>query len=92
HLENYASDFQNKSGVQLAFPEPAKVRLYRTFLKQQDRFPDFLDDLLKDYIYGVKLLGVSEFKVGLEVLADAKGTLDRLIKMAYEKREKRENA
>lgn len=85
-LETFAQDFQDKSGIALTYHPDVRQQLYQTFGDQMNTIIAYLDKNLQDYVYGVKLLGVSEFEVTAEILNDPKGVLDRLIKAAYEKR------
>ncbi|MCX6639117.1 MAG: AAA family ATPase [bacterium] len=85
-LTSFAQSFLEKSGVELRYHPKAREQLYREFVESKGRTTDLLDERLKDYIYGVKLLGVQELDVTAAILNDPGGTLDKLIKAAYDKK------
>jgi len=83
-LEAYARDFRDSSGVRLTYHPDVRQNLLASFVLNEDSLDAILRHNLKDYVYGVKLLGISEFEVTPEVMADPAAVLDRLIKEAYE--------
>ncbi len=86
-LETFAKEFEEKTGVALTYHADTRRHLMQEARKKDGEILQFLQQKLKDFVYGVKLLGVSEFEVTPEILNDPGGTLDRLIKEAYDKKE-----
>jgi endopeptidase Clp ATP-binding regulatory subunit ClpX len=87
-LEKFAEDFQANSGVNLTFHPEVRQSLYASFADEKV-LAQTLTESLKDYLYGVKLLGVSELEVTEAIMADPAGVLDAMIKIAYENRAKK---
>jgi ATP-dependent Clp protease ATP-binding subunit ClpX len=85
-LVSFTTDFMEKSGVALSYHPSARKQLYKEYTNNGEKMTEMVTEKLKDYIYGVKLLGVQEFEITLDILKDPTGMLDRLIKEAYDKK------
>jgi ATP-dependent protease Clp ATPase subunit len=85
-VQSYAAEFEDQTGVKLSFHKSSLARLGREQQDSNINLREYLQEQLKDYIYGVKLLGVSEFEVTEAMLDDPGGILDRLIKASYDKK------
>lgn len=91
-LDVFAAEFEEKSGVALKFHPDASRKLEVDFAQNPEELADALRLKLKDYIYGVKLIGVSEFEITTHILEEPTQILDRMIKEAYEKRHRTEES
>jgi endopeptidase Clp ATP-binding regulatory subunit ClpX len=91
-LDEFAAEFEEKSGVALKFHPDARRRLETDFAENPATLAEGLRQKLKDYIYGVKLLGVTEFEISAQMLDEPTQLLDRMIKEAYEKRRRSEES
>lgn len=85
-IKSFADDFLEKTGVNLTYQPEAKKHLQKESSKRNIDVKAHLEKELKDYIYGVKLLGVSDFEVTPEILKNPPKVLDRLIKETYDKK------
>jgi hypothetical protein len=86
-IKSFAEQFESQTGVKLSYHKKVLDRLSSEYDEGNGNLGDFLQDKMKDYLYGVKLLGVSKFEVTESILDDPGGALDRLIKEAYDKKE-----
>jgi endopeptidase Clp ATP-binding regulatory subunit ClpX len=87
-LEKFTYEFHLNSGVQLTFQPELRQQLFDQYTDETE-LSKVLQETLKDYVYGVKLMGVSELEVNAEMMKDPAGVLDLLIKVAYENRAKK---
>ncbi len=84
--QTFAADFFEKTGVKLKYHTEVRKKLQKEATVQNGDVKAYLEQKLKDYFYGVKLLGVSELEITAEILKNPQNTLDRLIKEAYDKK------
>ncbi len=85
-LASHADDFYERTGVKLTYHPQAVKQLFKAAARRDGDVREVLEDKLKDYVYGVKLLGVSSLEVTPEILKDPSNNLDRMIKEAYDKK------
>jgi endopeptidase Clp ATP-binding regulatory subunit ClpX len=85
-LEDYSAEFEAQTGIRLTFSAAAMKQLQKTAAKKDGHIRETVEKKLKDYIYGVKLMGIDELVVTPEILKNPGNTLDRMIKEAYDKK------
>ncbi|MBM3328733.1 MAG: AAA family ATPase [Calditrichaeota bacterium] len=86
-VEQFCRRFVARSGIRLEFTDGA-IRTARDMARAAGESLDrFLEGILKDYEYGLKLVGKSALNITSELLEDAPGYLDRLVKRAYRSRQ-----
>jgi len=82
-FESLCFRFQQNGGIKLEFSPRAKEEAVAAAAAQGKPLPKYLQDTLKDYEYGLKLIGRDSFTVTKSVLDDPKGYLDNLVKKVY---------
>jgi hypothetical protein len=85
-LSSYSDEFEEKTGIPLKYSLQARKYLQKASEKKNHDVSGILEKKLKDYIYGVKLMGINELEVTPEILKDPGNLLDRMIKQAYDKK------
>jgi endopeptidase Clp ATP-binding regulatory subunit ClpX len=85
-LDDFAREFEEQTDVKMTFNKEAIKHLQKTATKQDRYVNEILRKKLKDYIYGVKLMGIEELVVTAEILKNPGNTLDGMIKEAYDKK------
>ncbi|TKJ40718.1 hypothetical protein CEE37_07065 [candidate division LCP-89 bacterium B3_LCP] len=85
-LSKHSNTFKEQTGIELTYHRDARKKLSTIYDREGSGLDSHLQEALKDYFYGVKLMGISRLVVTRDVLNDPKGTLDRLIKEAYDKK------
>ncbi len=85
-LQSYAEEFEAKTGLTLKYHPEVRKQLYRASAKQGSDIRGKLEKKLKDYVYGVKLMGIDALEVTPEMLKDPGNVLDRMIKKVYDKK------
>ncbi len=86
-LRSFADEFVTKTGIKLTYSPEAEKQLKSAAAKKDGDAREILQKQLKDYIYGVKLMGLDELIVTEEILKDPGNMLDKMIKKAYDKKE-----
>lgn len=83
-FEKVAGDFQKHTGVVLSY-SPSVKKIVPSKADEADiSIIEYLNRILGDYEYGLKLAGVDRFTVTQNVINDSKGYLDKLIKKSYQ--------
>ncbi len=84
-----ADDFLKEHGIALNFTESA-IEHISSIVDMSSTTPyKFLHKILKNYEYGLKLLGLSEFNIDKDLIDNWQEYLDNLIKKAYESNNKK---
>jgi hypothetical protein len=88
--QNAIKTFQRKflatNGIVITFT-PGAIELLKELGKKQKKSLDQLcSDMLRDYEYGLRLLGCDSFTIDETIVKDPKVRLEQLIKEAYEKK------
>lgn len=82
----YIDSFKAQTGINLEFSPSARIVAVEKAEKQGKLLRDYLEETLKDYLYGLKLVGLEEFSVTRKVLDSPKAYLDKLVKNSYKKK------
>ncbi|HHE46855.1 MAG TPA: AAA family ATPase [Bacteroidetes bacterium] len=82
-FESFTDRFFKTTGIKLEFSTGAVKAAIDLAAERGVTLRNFLDDALKDYEYGLKLVGKSKFIITRSVLSDPKAYLDKLVKQSY---------
>jgi endopeptidase Clp ATP-binding regulatory subunit ClpX len=82
-IRDFQRVFLTQHGIVMEFPEPTVPFIMGKAHAAKKSVRKFLDETFKDYEYGLKLAGLTEFKVTETVLDEPKKFLDNLVKMSY---------
>ncbi len=82
-IRAFQRTFLEQHGIVLEFPDTALTRLTQQAEREHRAVDQLLHQLFKDYEYGLKLAGVSTFRVSEEVVEDPRKYLDALVKNSY---------
>jgi hypothetical protein len=82
-IRDFQRVFLTQHGIVMEFPEPTVPFIMGKAHAAKKSVRKFLDETFKDYEYGLKLAGLSEFKITETVLDEPKKFLDNLVKMSY---------
>jgi endopeptidase Clp ATP-binding regulatory subunit ClpX len=90
-VQSFTESFLVRSGVQLSFTPESELKVRDDAAKTGLPMTRWLELTLKDYEFGLKLVGKDQIEVTPELLGDPAGYLDKLVKKSYrEKRKKGE--
>lgn len=84
----FADEFFHRSGIRLEFTPAAELAARAEASRAGLPLRRWLDAALKDYEYGLKLVGREKVSVTPDLLADPKAYLDKLVKKAYREKGK----
>jgi endopeptidase Clp ATP-binding regulatory subunit ClpX len=86
-VEEFESDFQRRTGIDLQFSEEAINRVTEMMLNEEGKGTALFSKLSKDFEYGFELIrdktGQREFIVTRETVDDPEGYLNRMIREIY---------
>ncbi|MDP8240123.1 MAG: AAA family ATPase [Candidatus Hatepunaea meridiana] len=84
-FESFVNRFMKQTGIKIEFSSGAIKEAVRMSTERGIPLKKLLDEGLKDYEYGLKLVGKTKFSVTRTVISDPKGYLDKLVKQSYKK-------
>jgi ATP-dependent Clp protease ATP-binding subunit ClpX len=85
-VKTFQRRFLASNGIVITFT-PGSIELLKELGKKQKKSLDQLcGDMLRDYEYGLRLLGCESFTIDESIVRDPKVRLEQLIKEAYEKK------
>nr|MBC8466154.1 AAA family ATPase [bacterium] len=82
-FEYFSEYFLEENNIQIDFSPAAKTKAEGIAASMGARIGDYLAEILKNFDYGLKLLGKSSFTVTGKVLNNPQGYLDNLVKKSY---------
>ena len=82
-FDNFAAKFAQQTGIKLEFSPTVRDEAAEMATGKGITVTQLLNEWLKDYEYGLKLVGKARFQVTRNVLSDPKGYLDKLVKKSY---------
>ncbi len=82
-FESFTDRFLKQTGIKLEFSTGAVKTAIKLAAERGVTLRNFLDDALKDFEYGLKLVGKGKFNITRTVLSDPKAYLDKLVKQSY---------
>ena len=85
-LKSFQRDFLAANKVVITFTEGAIRRLKELSAKNNQSLEQTCTDMLRDYQYGLQLLGCETFTIDEEIVENPKVRLEQLIKEAYGKK------
>jgi len=86
YIKKFQKRFLGTNGIVITFTDEA-IRLLKEKARQNGKnFEQVCNDMLRDYEYGLRLLGCEQFTVDEEIVKDPKHRLEELIKAAYDKK------
>lgn len=81
-----SADIMKNTGIKVEFSPGARKYAIENAAEKGLTLLDYLESILKDYKYGLKLTGKTTFSVTRSVLSSPKAYLDNLIKKSYHKK------
>jgi endopeptidase Clp ATP-binding regulatory subunit ClpX len=85
---SFTSEFLNQTGITIEFSSGAVRSALKLAAAGGMGVKEFLQKALKDYEYGLKLVGKNKFTITKNVLTDPKSYLDSLVKQTYKSGDK----
>jgi ATP-dependent Clp protease ATP-binding subunit ClpX len=85
-IKSFQKRFLAGNGIVITFTEGAIDRLKKISGKNGKPLDQICSDMLRDYEYGLRLLGCETFIIDEEIVQNPKMRLEQLIKEAYEKK------
>ena len=82
-FESYSRKFFNQSGIRLEFSSNAQKIATNIAAERGISISGYLAGALRDFEYGLKLIGKSKFTVTKNLLMNPQEYLDKLIKQSY---------
>ncbi len=82
-FDNFAARFTKQTGIRLEFSPGARDTATAMAAERGITVSGLLRETLKDFEYGLKLVGRRKFTVTRNVLENPNGYLDRLVKKSY---------
>jgi len=86
YIKKFQKRFLVTNGIVIVFTEAA-IKILKTMAKANDiTLEEECSNMLRDYEYGLRLLGAEEFTVDESIVREPKKRLEELIKKTYEKK------
>lgn len=85
-IKTFQRKFLAGNGIVITFTPAAIEQLKVLGSKQKKSLDQLCSDMLRDYEYGLRLLGCDSFTIDESIVLDPKVRLEQLIKEAYEKK------
>jgi len=82
-IREFQRNFLTQHGIVMEFPEASIQLISEKAAAQNKSLRKFLEETFKDYEYGLKLAGVSQFQITKSVIDDPKKFLDNMVKQSY---------
>jgi len=86
-IDNFVERFYRRCGIRLEFSSEARRFAGDQSAVSGEPLEKYLSRTLKDYEFGLKLVGKPVFNITRNVLKDSKEYLDKLVKEAYKERQ-----
>ncbi len=86
YVKKFQKRFLSNNGIVITFTEGALQLLRQQAHKEGKNLEQVCSELLRDYEYGLRLLGADSFTVDEEIVQDPKKRLEELIKQTYGKK------
>ncbi len=85
-IKSFQKRFLAANGIVITFTDGAIRRLLKLSEQKEKPLEQICTDMLRDYEYGLRLLGCETFAIDEEIVKNPKVRLEQLIKEAYEKK------
>ncbi|HQG46877.1 MAG TPA: ATP-dependent protease, partial [bacterium] len=85
YLKMFQKRFLASNGIVITFSEEALELLCEKAQAKKQNLEEACNDLLRDYEYGLRLLGCESFTVDADIVRDPKSRLEEMIKQSYSK-------
>lgn len=85
YLKMFQKRFLASNGIIITFSEEALALLREKAVASGQNLEEACNDLLRDYEYGLRLLGCESFTVDEDIVRDPKSRLEEMIKQSYSK-------
>ncbi len=86
--ENYEALFLSRTGIRIEFNHAARETAVAKAADSGLPLRRWLETALKNYEYGLKLVGKEKVALTAEMMSDPQGALDRMVKKAYREKGK----
>jgi ATP-dependent Clp protease ATP-binding subunit ClpX len=85
-IKTFQKKFLAANGIVITFTDGAVRHLLKLSSQKNQPLEQICSDMLRDYEYGLRLLGCETFAIDEEIVKNPKNRLEQLIKEAYEKK------
>jgi ATP-dependent Clp protease ATP-binding subunit ClpX len=85
-IKSYQKNFLVKHGIYLEFERDAVERIQETAIANHKSVNQVCDDLFHDYPYGIKLMGLENFKIPREAIGNPSQYLDDYVRKNFKKK------
>lgn len=86
YIKKFQKRFLTTNGIVITFTPGAVELLAQQARENGKNFEQVCNDMLRDYEYGLRLLGCDQFTVDEEIVRNPKERLEELIRAAYDKK------
>jgi len=82
-FESYIRQFSKDTGIKIEFPHEIRKTIESMASSKGINLRRFIEEMLSNYDYGLKLVGKEKFIITKRMLQDPQGYLDKLVKTSF---------